>query len=530
MLAATMTRTAGNDRDTRHLGISTNYREQARRAAGVVRSGAREICRNMKVAMSYEPVIGLEVHAQLLTNTKIFCGCATTFGAAPNTQVCPVCLGLPGALPVLNRRAVELAVRAALALGCTIQPRSVFARKNYFYPDLPKGYQISQYDQPIATAGRLPLGPGAVTATVGITRVHMEEDAGKSLHHGQADSNRSTAVDFNRSGVPLIEIVTEPDLRSAADAADCFARLREILVALGVNDGNMEEGSLRCDANVSVRRRGTTAFGTKAEVKNVNSFRYVQKALEYEIERQIELVESGGRVVQETRLWDSDTGETTSMRSKEEAHDYRYFPEPDLQPLDVPAAWVESIRVALPELPEARKARLMAAHGLSDYDADLLVRLIAGAADYFESAVAAGAPAKAVSNWIQGEIRRRLKDLGVEAMTAVPVPPDALAELIGLTERNVVSSTVAKDVFDRMWTSGRRAQAIVDAEGLAQTGDESAIGSLVAAVLDENPDAVAQFRNGRTNIVGFLVGQVIKKSEGKANPKVVSDLVRKALK
>jgi aspartyl-tRNA(Asn)/glutamyl-tRNA(Gln) amidotransferase subunit B len=479
--------------------------------------------------MPYEPVIGLEIHAQLLTHTKIFCGCSTTFGAPPNTNVCPVCLALPGALPVLNRRAVELALRAGLALECTIQPRSIFARKNYFYPDLPKGYQISQYDQPIATAGRLALGAGAVTPVVGITRVHMEEDAGKSLHHGQPDSDRNTSIDLNRSGTPLIEIVTEPDLRSAADAAECFTRLREILVTLGVNDGNMEEGSLRCDANVSIRPVGQAAFGTKAEVKNVNSFRYLQKALEYEIERQIELVERGGRVVQETRLWDSDLGETVSMRSKEEAHDYRYFPEPDLQPLDVPLEWVEIIRAALPELPEARKQRLMATHGLTDYDADLLVRLIVGGADYFEATVAAGAPAKAASNWMQGEIRRRLKDLGEDNMASVPVGAAALAELIGLTERNVLSSTVAKEVFETMWATGRDAQAIVDEGGLAQTGDESAIVALVTAVLDENPDAVAQFRKGRTNIVGFLVGQVIKKSQGKANPKVVSDLMRRQL-
>jgi aspartyl-tRNA(Asn)/glutamyl-tRNA(Gln) amidotransferase subunit B len=479
--------------------------------------------------MPYESVIGLEIHAQLLTHTKIFCGCATTFGAPPNTNVCPVCLGLPGALPVLNRRAVELAIRAGLALDCTIQPRSVFARKNYFYPDLPKGYQISQYDQPLATRGRLALGPGAVTPVVGITRVHMEEDAGKSLHHGQPDSDRSTAIDFNRSGTPLIEIVTEPDLRSAADAAECFTRLREILVTLGVNDGNMEEGSLRCDANVSIRPAGATALGTKAEVKNVNSFRYLQKALEYEIERQIEVVERGGRVVQETRLWNSDVGETTSMRSKEEAHDYRYFPEPDLQPLDVPATWIAEVRAALPELPEARKQRLMAVHGLTDYDADLLVRLITGGADYFEATVAAGAPAKLVSNWMQGEIRRRLKDLGGDNMALVPVGPADLAELVSLTERNVLSSSAAKDVFEKMWTDGRSARTIVDAEGLAQTGDESTIVALVSAVIAENPDAVAQFRKGRTNIVGFLVGQVIKKSQGKANPKVVSDLMNRHL-
>jgi aspartyl-tRNA(Asn)/glutamyl-tRNA(Gln) amidotransferase subunit B len=478
--------------------------------------------------MPYEPVIGLEIHAQLLTETKIFCGCRTAFGAPPNTHVCPVCLGLPGALPVLNRRAVALAVKAALALGCTVHTRSIFARKNYFYPDLPKGYQISQYEQPLATGGALSLPANALSPIVGITRVHMEEDAGKSLH-GLADADRSTSLDFNRSGVPLIEIVTEPDLRSAGDAAECFSRVREILVTLGANDGNMEEGSLRCDANISVRPVGEQRLGTKTEVKNVNSFRYLQKALEFEIERQIELVSHGGVVRQETRLWDSDLGETTSMRSKEEAHDYRYFPEPDLPPLDIEAAWIRALRDELPELPEARKARLMAAHGLGDYDADLLVRLMAGGADYFEATVAAGAPAKAASNWIQGEIRRRLKDSGAEDMAGVPIAPPALAELIGLAERSVISSTVAKEVFDKMWTTGRGAQAIVDADGLAQIGDEAALSSLVATVIAEHPEAVAQYRAGRTNTLGFLVGQVMKASQGKANPKLVSSLVKSAL-
>jgi aspartyl-tRNA(Asn)/glutamyl-tRNA(Gln) amidotransferase subunit B len=479
--------------------------------------------------MTYESVIGLEIHAQLLTRTKIFCGCATTFGAAPNTQVCPVCLGLPGALPVLNRQAVTLAIRAGLALECAIAPESVFARKNYFYPDLPKGYQISQYERPLALGGRLALSSGARTPVVGITRVHMEEDAGKSLHYGQPDSDRVTSLDFNRSGVPLIEIVTEPDLRSAADAAECFERIREILVAIGANDGNMEEGSLRCDANVSIRPAGETKLGTKAEVKNVNSFRYLQKALEFEIERQIDVVSSGGRVRQETRLWDSDLGETTSMRSKEEAHDYRYFPEPDLAPLQVDEAWLRAARESLPELPEARKRRLMATHGLGEYDADLLVRLITGAADYFETMVAAGASAKAASNWIQGEIRRRLKDLGAEDMAVVQVPAPALAGLIVLTERGVISSTVAKDVFEKMWGTGRSAQAIVDADGLAQIGDASALEALVRQVLSQNPDAVAQYRAGRTNTLGFMVGQVMKASQGKANPKAVSDLFKAAL-
>jgi aspartyl-tRNA(Asn)/glutamyl-tRNA(Gln) amidotransferase subunit B len=357
----------------------------------------------------------------------------------------------------------------------------------------------------------------------------MEEDAGKSLHHGLADSHRKTSLDFNRSGVPLIEIVTEPDLRSAADAAACFTRLREILVAIGANDGNMEEGSLRCDANVSVRPVGTTRLGTKTEVKNVNSFRYVQKAIQFEIERQVDVLTDGGTVRQETRLWDSDSGETTSMRSKEEAHDYRYFPEPDLPPLLVDESWIARVRAAMPDLPETRAARLIAAYGLSDYDANLLVRLIAGGADYFEAVVAAGAPAKGASNWMQGEIRRRLKDSGSDDMAAVPVGPEALAELLVLIDRGRVSSTVAKDVFDRMWESGRRAADIVEAEGLSQVADEAWLQELASAVIADHPDAAAQVRAGRKNTFGFLVGQVMKASAGKANPQVVSDLLRRLL-
>jgi aspartyl-tRNA(Asn)/glutamyl-tRNA(Gln) amidotransferase subunit B len=472
----------------------------------------------------FEAVIGLEIHAQLLSRTKIFCGCSTAFGAPPNTQVCPVCLGLPGALPTLNRRAVEMAIMAALALDCTIHDESIFARKNYLYPDLPKGYQISQYDRPLATGGGVDLPGAAGPVHVRLTRIHLEEDAGKSLHHGFADSDRATYLDFNRSGVPLIEIVTEPDLRSAADAAACFARLRQTLVALGVTDGNMEEGSLRCDANVSLREVGQTRLGTKTEVKNVNSFRYLQKALEYEIERQTAILAGGGRVVQETRLWNTEMGQTASMRGKEEAHDYRYFPEPDLAPVRVARAWIDELAARLPELPEARKARLMSRYGLAEYDADLIVRL-AGAADYFEAMVAAGASARGASNWLQGEVRRKLKDAGAEAMSAVPMPPPALAELVVLAESGRISSSVAKQVFETMWTSGRAAGAIVEAEGLAQLGDEAALGAWIDEVLAQHGDVVAQYRNGRTSALGFLVGQVMKRSRGKADPKAVSRLL-----
>jgi aspartyl-tRNA(Asn)/glutamyl-tRNA(Gln) amidotransferase subunit B len=363
---------------------------------------------------------------------------------------------------------------------------------------------------------------------VGITRVHLEEDAGKSLHEGFVDSDRKTYVDYNRSGVPLIEIVSEPDLRSAAEAAEFFERLRDILVWIGVNDGNMEEGSLRCDANVSVRPEGSTTFGTKAEVKNINSFRYVQKALEFEIARQSDLVGGGGRVRQETRLWNSETGETTSMRSKEEAHDYRYFPEPDLPPLIVEPAWVDAIRGALPELPDARKARFRTAYGLSDYDAGVIVRMTSAAA-YFEDMVRAGASPKAASVWLQGEVRRKLKDLGEDDVARAPIRPDGLAELAGLTERGVVSSSVAKEIFEKMWATGRRATAIVEEEGLGQIGDEAALAAVVADVLARHPDAVAQFQAGKQATFGFLVCQAMKASGGKANPKLVSEALRKAL-
>jgi aspartyl-tRNA(Asn)/glutamyl-tRNA(Gln) amidotransferase subunit B len=491
----------------------------------------------------WEAVIGLEIHAQLQTQTKIFCGCSTAFGAPPNSHVCPVCLGLPGALPVLNRRAVDFAIKAALALGCEVQRESVFARKNYFYPDLPKGYQISQYERPLALGGGLEIsvgrdphnspsvgrdpqsGPG--TKFVRLTRIHMEEDAGKSLHEGFYDSDRHTYLDFNRSGVPLIEIVSEPDMRSAEEASLFFSKLRSILVWLGVNDGNMEEGSLRCDANVSVRPQGQQKFGTKAEVKNVNSFRYLQKAIEFEIDRQIDVLENGGRVVQETRLWDSSTGKTTSMRSKEEAHDYRYFPEPDLPPLVVDAARVDAVRGTMPELPEARRRRFVAVYAIPDYDAGVLTQS-AALADYFEAVATASGNPKAASNWVMGELLRTLKDRDLD-VSQVPLTPHALAGLVRLVDQATISSSVAKEVFAKMFESGRSAEEIVQGEGLAQTSDESALLAIVRDVLTRNADAIAQVRAGRNNAFGFLVGQAMKASRGKGNPKIINELLRREL-
>ena len=474
----------------------------------------------------YEPVIGLESHAQLRTQTKIFCGCSTAFGAAPNTQVCPVCLGLPGALPVFNRRAVDYAIKAALALGCDVQPVSIFARKNYFYPDLPKGYQISQYERPLALRGSLDITADR-GRTVHLTRIHLEEDAGKSLHEGFPDSDRATYIDYNRSGVPLIEIVTEPDMRSAAQAADFFERLRDILVWIGVNDGNMEEGSLRCDGNVSVRPVGRETFGVKTEVKNVNSFRYIEKALEYEIERQIDLLEAGGRVVQETRLFDSSTGRTFPMRSKEEAHDYRYFPEPDLLPLAVDARRVEAVRQTLPELPEARRQRFVAAYGLPEYDAGVLTQS-AELAGYFEQVAAEAGNPKAASNWVMGELLRTLKERGTR-ITEVLLSPRALAGLIRLVDRGALSSSLAKDVFAKMYNSGRSAEEIVAADGLAQIDDEAALLGLVHDVMARHSDAVAQYRAGKNATFGFLVGQVMKGSGGKANPRLANQLLKREL-
>ncbi len=475
--------------------------------------------------MPLEAVIGLEVHAQLLTRTKIFCGCTPSFGDPPNTHTCPVCLGMPGALPVLNAAAVDKAIAAAIALGCTVHDVSEFARKNYFYPDLPKGYQISQFDRPIATGGHVDLEVEGTSVHVDITRIHMEEDAGKSLHEGTGDPNL-TGIDLNRAGTPLIEIVSEPDLRSAAAAAAYFTFIRDVLVAIGVNDGNLEEGSLRCDANVSVRPVGQAKFGTKVEVKNVNSFRFLQKAIEYEISRQSTLVGEGGVVAQETRLFDPDTGRTFSMRSKEEAHDYRYFPEPDLPLLVLAPGQVGRVRASLPELPAARRARFVSQYGLPAYDAGVLTQDV-DVAGYFER-VAASAPAKLASNWVMGEVLRRVKETDT-AIVDVPVTPVALAELIRLVHEETISTAAARQVFETMWTTREAASVIVEREGLKQMGDESALLAHVGTVIAANPDAVASYKAGRVQALGALVGQVMKLTRGTANPKVVHALIQRQL-
>ena len=479
----------------------------------------------------YEAVIGLEIHAQLRTKSKIFCGCSTAFGAAPNTHLCPVCLGLPGALPVLNRAAVDLAIRASLALGCEIHATSIFARKNYFYPDLPKGYQISQYERPLATGGviKAKSDDWAPDYDIRITRIHMEEDAGKLLHEGFADSARRSYVDLNRAGTPLIEIVTEPDLRSGKDAAALFGYLRELLVTLCVNDGNMEEGSLRCDANVSVRPRGVATLGTKAEVKNLNSFRFLEDAIAHETERQIDVVASGGRVVQETRLWDTAAGRTVSMRSKEEAHDYRYFPDPDLPALVVDPARVHRIAAALPELPAARRQRLAAAHGLSARD---IQQLMGAKGDYFDQMVNTfKAPAKPAANLVMGVLSSKMNELKTDEIAAISsrVPPGQSARLVILVDEGTISNSMAKDVWEKIFQTGRTTDEIIAADGLTQIDDESQIVALIADVLSKNEDAVAKYRAGTATTFGFLVGQVMKAAAGKANPKRVNELLKRAL-
>ncbi len=480
-----------------------------------------------EILAKYEPVIGLEVHVQLLTETKAFCGCVNHFGSAPNTNVCPVCLGLPGALPVLNERAVEFAALASMAINCQVRERSIFARKNYFYPDLPKGYQISQFDKPLAEHGWIEVPTPNGQKRIGITRLHMEEDAGKSLHDGFADSATRTYVDLNRCGTPLIEIVSEPDIRTPDEAYEYLTRLKEILLYTGVSDCNMEEGSLRCDANVSVRPRGQEKFGTKAEVKNVNSFRFIRAALEYEIERQIELIEGGGRVVQETRLWNSNEGRTYSMRSKEQAHDYRYFPEPDLPPLIVSAARQQEIRAQLPELPEARRARMMSEYDITAQDAATLTAT-REFADQFESAARAAKSPKRVANLVQSELTSRLKAKGLE-LEQSPISMKGIAQAADLAEEGKLSSKQLKQLFDIAFEKGENFGVVYEREKPQQISDAGAIEKMIDEVIAANPKQVEQYRGGKKTVAAFFVGQVMRLSKGQANPALLNELLVKKL-
>ena len=477
--------------------------------------------------MQWETVVGLEVHAQLLTDTKIFCGCSTRFGAAPNSHVCPVCMGLPGALPVLNEKVVEFALKVALATHCTVAPMNRFARKNYFYPDLPKGYQISQFELPIMEHGWLDIDDGGEEKRIGITRIHMEEDAGKLIHPETPGANYSL-VDLNRACTPLLEVVSEPDLRSARQATAYARKLREILVYLGVCDGNMNEGSLRVDANISVRPLGQAELGTRAELKNLNSFKFLEQAIDYEVGRQIEHIEDGGTVVQETRLFDSAKGVTQSMRSKEEAHDYRYFPDPDLLPLVIDDAWVQRVQADLPELPDAKRARYRDELGLPAYDADLLCQ-DHHVALYFEQAVALHDDPKAVSNWVMSHLLRELNREGAPAVADAPVTPQHLAALLELIDAGTISATAGRQVFEAMWATGKQPGSIVEEKGLAQISDTAAIEAAVDQVIAANPTEAEAFRGGKTKLMGFFVGQVMQATRGKANPQLVNQLVREKL-
>lgn len=474
--------------------------------------------------MEFEPVIGLEVHAQLKTETKIFCACSTAFGAPPNTHTCPVCLGMPGVLPVLNKKVVDYTLRMALATNCKISRESRFARKNYFYPDLPKGYQISQYELPIAEHGFIDIEVNDELQRIGITRIHMEEDAGKLIHE---PDRPVSMVDYNRTGVPLMEIVSEPDIRSADGAGAYLRQLRSIVRYLGICDGNLEEGSFRCDANVSIRPVGQEKLGTRTELKNLNSFKHVEKALLYEISRQKEILLDGGQIVQETRLWDPDKGRTFSMRGKEEAHDYRYFPDPDLLPLEIDNEWILGIKDSLPELPDPKKKRFMEEFGLPSYDAGLLSS-DRNLADYFEACVIRFPQPKAVSNWMMGSLLGLLNAQDI-AIAESPVAPENLADLLALIEEGVISGKIAKTVFEDMARTGQPPKQIVEDKGLVQITDTDAIDDVVAEIISNNPKEVAAYKNGKTKLLGFFVGQVMRETKGKANPKLVNEILKKKL-
>jgi aspartyl-tRNA(Asn)/glutamyl-tRNA(Gln) amidotransferase subunit B len=475
--------------------------------------------------MNYEAVIGLEIHAQLLTDTKMFCGCSTQFGSKPNTQTCPVCTGMPGVLPVINKEAIEYVIETGIALNCTIASTSRFARKNYFYPDLPKGYQISQYELPLCKGGYVEISDNGASKKIRLTRIHIEEDAGKNIHEG---SGTYSHVDLNRAGIPLMEIVTEPDIRSPHEAVAFTKKLRTILRYINVCDGNMEQGSLRCDANVSIRPQGQREFGVKTEIKNMNSFKFIEKALDYEIERQIVAVKEGGKVLQETRLWNIDMGSTELMRSKEEAHDYRYFPEPDLIPIEIDTTWIEQIKTGLVELPDSKKARFISQYGLPEQGADALISEMA-VAEWFEQAVVHGGDPKTVSNWIMGELTRLLNKENKQ-IDQCSTSPSQLADLLKLIDKGIISGKIAKTVFGEMYKTGKNPGIIVQEQGLVQISDASDIEPIIDGILENNPDEVARFREGEEKLMGFFVGQVMKATKGKANPQIVNELLKKKLR